>query len=320
LTDEEILAAVESGLRAQGEGRTVIEPRMHLVPGRDGDCGAIRGHFNVLRGYVAPLWLAGVKVVGDYVDNYRQGLPSEMGLLNLFDPRTGQPVAVIDAAGLTDMRTGAITAIGAKHLARKDSRVLGHIGARGTAYWNVRLLARLFDFSEIRVHSRRLESRTEFAARLAEELRKPVVATHDWQSCIEGADIVVEASRLERPAPMLKTAWIKPSALVVPYGTMSAVELSLTDVMDKVVVDDWGQCKSGQLGALRAHVDAGKLTEATLHAELGQIVAGKKPGRERDGETILLWHRGLSLSDIALGATMLDKAARLGIGEKLRYL
>jgi len=73
-----------------------------------------------------------------------------------------------------------------------------------------------------------------------------------------------------------------------------------------------------QVGAIGR--DAGKLTEATLHAELGQIVAGKKPGRERDGETILLWHRGLSLSDIALGATMLDKAARLGIGEKLRYL
>ena len=131
---------------------------------------------------------------------------------------------------------------------------------------------------------------------------------------------MVEASRLERPEPHLETRWVEPGCLVVPYGTMSAVELSLTDVMDKVVVDDWGQCKSGQLGALRAHVDAGKLTEATLHAELGQIVAGKKPGRERDGETILLWHRGLSLSDIALGATMLDKAARLGIGEKLRYL
>jgi alanine dehydrogenase len=71
---------------------------------------------------------------------------------------------------------------------------------------------------------------------------------------------------------------------------------------------------------LRSHVDAGKLTEATLHAELGQIVAGKKPGRERDDETILLWHRGLSLSDIALGAAMLDKAARVGVGQTLRYL
>jgi ornithine cyclodeaminase len=145
------------------------------------------------------------------------------------------------------------------------------------------------------------------------------VVTTDWESCVRDADIVVEASRLSEPQPMLRTAWIKRSALVVPYGTMSAVELSLTDIMDKVVVDDWGQCRSGQFGALRAHVDAGKLSEATLHAELGEIVAGRKPGRERDDETILFWHRGLALSDIALGAAMVDKAARLGIGQTLRY-
>jgi ornithine cyclodeaminase len=320
LTDDEILRAVEAGLRAQGEGRTVIEPRMHLMPGRGQDGTPIHGHFNVLRGYVAPLGLAGVKVVGDYVDNYKQGLPSEMGLLDLFDPATGRPVAVIDAAGLTDMRTGAVTAVGARHLARRSSRVLAHIGARGTAYWNVRLLDRLFGFAEIRVHSRRPESRREFAERLSRDLGKPVMATTDWESCVRGADIVVEASRLPEPAPLLKTEWIARGALVVPYGTMSAVELSLTDVMDKIVVDDWGQCKAGQFGALRAHVDAGRLSERTLHAELGEIVAGSKPGRESDDETILFWHRGLSLSDIALGAAMLEKARRMGIGQTLRYL
>ena len=106
---------------------------------------------------------------------------------------------------------------------------------------------------------------------------------------------------------------------VVPYGTMSAVELSLTDIMAKVVVDDWGQCKGGKFGSLRAHVEAGKLTAETLHAELGQIVAGLKPGRASDDETILFWHRGLSLSDIALGHAMLEKARRLGIGQRLRY-
>ncbi|HSC97762.1 MAG TPA: ornithine cyclodeaminase family protein, partial [Casimicrobiaceae bacterium] len=141
----------------------------------------------------------------------------------------------------------------------------------------------------------------------------------DWERCVRDADIVVEASRLPEPAPMLRTAWIKRSALVVPYGTMSAVELTLTDIMDKIVVDDWGQCRTGQFGALRAHVEAGKLTERTLHAELGEIVAGRKPGREHDDETILFWHRGLSLSDIALGAAMLDKAAGLSIGQTLRY-
>ena len=314
LGNDEILDAVEAGLIAQGRGQTVIEPRMHLMPG-----AAFNGHFNVLRGYVAPLGMAGVKVVGDFVDNYRRGLPSEMGLLNLFSPSTGQPLAIIDAAGLTDMRTGAVTALGAKHLARRSSRVLGHIGARGTAYWNVRLLNHLFDFDEIRVHSRRPESRDAFAARLSHDLGKPVVATADWESCVRGADIVVEASRLERPEPLLKTAWIEPGAFVVPYGTMSAVELSLTDIMDKLVVDDWGQCKGGSFGSLRAHVEAGRLSATTLHAELGQIAAGLKPGRERDDETCLLWHRGLSLSDIALGAAMLAKAKHLGIGQRLRY-
>ncbi|HEX6138591.1 MAG TPA: ornithine cyclodeaminase family protein [Casimicrobiaceae bacterium] len=319
LTDDEILDAVEGGLRAQGEGRTVIEPRVHLVPRRAADGSPIHGHFNVLRGHVEPLGFAGVKVVGDYVDNYTLGLPSEMGLLTLLDPQTGRPLAVIDAAGLTDMRTGAVTAIGAKYLARPDSRVLAHVGARGTAYWNVRLLARLFHFDEIRVHSRRPESREAFAARLAQDLGKPVIATPDWESCVRGADIVVEASRLAQPAPLLKTSWIKPSAFVVPYGTMSAVELTLTDIMQKLVVDDWGQCRSGRFGALRAHVDAGRLTEHTLYAELGEIVAGRKRGREHADETILLWHRGLSLSDIALGAAMLAKAARAGVGQTLRY-
>ncbi|MET0679387.1 MAG: ornithine cyclodeaminase family protein [Burkholderiales bacterium] len=314
LTDDEILAAIEAQLAAQGRGETVIEPRTHLVPDR-----AFNGHFNVLRGYVAPLGLAGVKIVGDFVENYRRGLPSEMALLNLFDPRTGMPVAVVDATWITDARTGAVTAIGAKHLARKGARVLGHVGARGTAYWNVRLLDRLFRFDEIRVHSRRPESRDAFAARLERDLGKKVVATADWESCVRGADIVVEASRLERPEPLLKTAWIARGALVVPYGTMSAVEDSLTDVMDKMVVDDWGQARAGPFGALRRHVDSGRLSEATLHAELGEIVAGRKPGREREDETILFWHRGLSLSDIALGAALLAKAKRLGVGTRLRY-
>ena len=315
LTDEEILGAIESSLGAQGRGESVIEPRMHLIPDPK-----VHGHFNVLRGVIGhPINRAGVKIVGDYVDNYKLGLPSEMAVLNLFDPKTGMPQAILDATAITDMRTGAVTAIGAKYLARKESRILGHIGARGTAYWNVRLLDRLFNFSEIRVHSRRPESRTSFAEKLAHDLGKPVRVTDNWRDTVEGADIVVEASRLMQPEPMLRTEWIKKGAFVVPYGTMSAVELSLTDIMSKLIVDDWGQCKGGPFGSLRAHVEAGKLSEKTLHAEMGQIVAGLKPGREREDETILFWHRGLSLSDIALGHAMLQKAEQMGIGQRLRF-
>jgi len=314
LTCDEILDAIEGSLAAQGRGETVVEPRMHLVADP-----AFRGHFNVLRGYIAPLGVAGVKVVSDYIDNWQRDLPSEMALVNLFDARTGVPRAVVDATAITEMRTGAVTAVGAKYLAPSNPRKLGHIGARGTAYWNVRLLDHLFDFEEIRVHSRRPESRDAFGARLSEDLGKEVIVTEDWQSCLEGADIMVEASRLDTPTPLFRTEWIKPGALVIPYGTVSAVEDDFTDVMDKVVVDDWGQCLIGPFGCLRRHIDGGKVTRESIHGELGQICAGHLSGRESDDETILLWHRGLSTSDIALAHAMLEKADRMELGHTLPY-
>jgi ornithine cyclodeaminase len=130
------------------------------------------------------------------------------------------------------------------------------------------------------------------------------------------ADILVAA--IGKPE-LVTGEWIKPGALVVPYGTMSAVEFTLTDIMHKIVVDDWGQCRQGMFGSLRAHVEGGRLSERTLYGELGQIVAGAKAGRENDQETILLWHRGLGITDIALGHAMLGKAARMGIGQSLVF-
>jgi len=314
MSDAEILHAVEGALEAQGTGRVTIEPRVHLVPDP-----AFNGHFNVLRGYVAPLNLAGVKIVGDYVENYKLGLPSEMALLNLFDPRTGMPVAIMDATAITDMRTGALTALGAKYLARTNSKVLGHVGARGTSYWNIRLLDGLFDFTEIRIHSRRKESREAFAARLEGDLKKKITVTDNWQDCLVGADIMVEASRLDVRAEHFKRDYVEEGALVIPYGTVSALELSLPAIMDKIVVDDLGQFRAGKFGALRPHIDQGLLSEAGVHAELAEIVVGRKPGRESEEERILFWHRGLSLSDIALGSAMLNKALSLGIGQALPY-
>jgi ornithine cyclodeaminase len=314
LGPDDVLAAVEAALLAQGRGEVVLEPREHLVPDP-----ALRGHFNLLRAYVAPLGVAGVKVVGDYVDNYKFGLPSELALLTLLDPRTGAPRAIVDATAITEWRTGAVTAIGARHLARPGARVLAHVGARGTAFANVTLLDRVLELEEIRVTSARPESREAFGERLREVLRTPVRVVASVEEAVRGADVVVEATRLAAPEPILRTEWIAPAALVIPYGTMSAVELSLTAVMDKVYVDDWGQCKRGRFGALRAHVDAGLVTEASIAGELADVVAGTRPGRERDNERILFWHRGLATTDVALGQAILDRAVAQDVGTVLAY-
>jgi alanine dehydrogenase len=314
LTRTEILEAVTEAVKAQGNGQVVLEPRVHLRPPNGG-----RGHFNILRAHLGTAGVSGVKVVGDFVDNHQKQLPSELALITLYDPDTGAPLAIVDGTMITAARTGAVTALGAQHLARAESRILGHVGARGTAWWNVTMLDDLFDFEEVRVTSLRPESREAFARELSEELGKPVQAVPTPEAAFRGADIMVEATRLTVPTVLLRTAWVAPGTLVVPYGTVSAVELSLTAVMDKIVVDDWGQATVGPFGALRAHVDTGLLTQDRVHAELGQIVAGHRPGRERPEERILFWHRGLATTDLAVAHLVWQRAAALGVGTVLTY-
>ena len=185
ISNADIVAAVEDAVRAHGEGRVVVEPRVHLVPDPGG-----AGHFNVLRGHLSDPGVSGIKVVGDFVPNYATGLPSELGLLTLYDPGTGVPLSIMDATMITACRTGAMTAVGARYLARPDSRVLGHVGARGTAFWNVVLLDEMFDLDEIRVTSRLpspvRHSRGSWpryaggASRLPPPPRKPSMAPTSW--------------------------------------------------------------------------------------------------------------------------------------------
>jgi len=181
------------------------------------------------------------------------------------------------------------------------------------------LLDHLFDFDEIRVHSRRPESRNAFAEKLTADLGKPVIATDDWQGCLDGVDIQVEASRLTEPTPLFDPGWVRPGALVIPYGTMSTLPLEFTDKFDMFVMDDLGQMNAGPYGALRPHINAGKITRESFAAEIGEIAAGVKPGRESTDQTILFWHRGLATSDIALGAYMLEKGRKMGLVQSLRY-
>jgi ornithine cyclodeaminase len=317
LTPADVVAAAGDVVAAHGRGETVFEPRTHLVPDNGG-----RGHFNVLRGHVSSLGergVSGVKVVGDFVPNYELGLPSELALLTLYDPWTGVPQAIIDATLITEVRTGAMTAVGARHLARPDAKVLGHVGARGTAHSNIVMLDAMFELDEIRVTSRRPESREAFADRLREELDTPVVVTGSVAETFDGADIAVEATRLMEPAPLVTPDLLAPGSLLIPYGTVSALDPDLLDVVDKVVVDDWREAQAGEFGALRPHLRAGALTRETLHAEIGEVVTGARPGREDHEERILFWHRGLSILDVAVGQLILERAERADLGTMVRF-
>jgi alanine dehydrogenase len=314
LQPDDVLDVVEQGLRAHGLGQVVMPPKDHLSLEE-----RYNGHFNILKGYVEAFGLAGVKVIGDYVDNYKHDLPSELALLTLYRAETGTPVAILDATKLTWMRTGAVSAIGAKHLARPGSKVLGHVGARGTAWYNLRYLDHLFDFDEIRVTSRRPESRQRFAEQMTEVLGKPVVAMPDVESTVSGADIIVDATRLSEERTLLRNEWIAPGALVMPYGAVRSTDPALPHAADKFVVDDWRQATASEFGHYYRLIASGGLTREHVYAEIGEIVAGKLPGREHDDDLIVFWHRGFAISDIAIGSLAMREAGRRNVGTTVVY-
>ena len=302
-----IMEVVEDGLRAHGRREVVLPPKSHIhLDDR------YNGHFNVLVGWSGPVDTAGVKVVGDYVDNYRHGLPSEVGLLTLFDPRIGIPKAIMDATDITTHRTGAVTGIGAKYLARKSSKIVGHLGARGSAFSNIESLMQVFDIEEVRITSKRPETRERLADEIRSRLALNAVACDSAEDTVRDADIVVEATRLEKPAVLVDDAWLKPDCLLVTYGWVMATDPATVQRASKVVVDDWEQCCKG--GQLYPMIESGELTRASLHGEIGEVVAGAVSGREDGDGIIVYWHRGFAISDIMLGSRVLGEAERRSVG------
>ena len=302
-----IMEVVEDGLHAHGRREVVLPPKSHIhLDDR------YNGHFNVLVGWSGPVDTAGVKVVGDYVDNYRHGLPSEVGLLTLFDPRIGIPKAIMDATDITTHRTGAVTGIGAKYLARKSSKIVGHLGARGSAFSNIESLMQVFDIEEVRITSKRPETRERLADEIRSRLALNAVACDSAEDTVRDADIVVEATRLEKAAVLIDDAWLKPDCLLVTYGWVMATDPATVQRASKVVVDDWEQCCKG--GQLYPMIENGELTRDSLHGEIGEVVAGAVSGREDGDGIIVYWHRGFAISDIMLGSRVLGEAENCGVG------
>ena len=313
LSLQDIMDAIELGLKAHGEKKVIMPSKDHLA------LDYPHKLFNILKGFVEPINVAGVKVIGDFHKNYEHNLPSELALITLYHPETGAPFAIVDGTMITWMRTGAVTAVGAKYLANDKPRVLGHIGARGTAWYNVPMLDLLFDFEEIRVTSKRPASRERFADKMSAQLGKSIIVTDTTEAAVREADIIIDASRLIKHEVLVADKWVKPGALIQPYGAVLSVERSLPFSVDKMVVDDWNQCQKSQYGQFAGLIQAGELGTEHIYGEISEVVAGLKPGRESQSERILFWHKGFAISDIMLGHLAYQKAKTQGIGTTLAY-
>ena len=301
----QIVSWVEEALRLKGLGKTEMPPKpgIHTMPD---------AFIHAMPAYLPDLKAAGMKWVSGYSDNFKKGLPYISGLLILNDPETGIPTAVMDCTLITAMRTGAVTAVAAKYLARPDASVIGIIGCGVQGRSNLEALAAVFkNISTVKAYDTRPEMQKAYVDEMGRKLKSRVVGVKSLREAVIDSDIVVTAVPIAKdPQPIIKDSWLKPGALAAPVDLDTLWKAEVMQKVDKFCVDDSRQIlhfkSEGYLKAL-----------PQIYADLGEIVAGKKPGRQNDSERIMSMNLRLALEDIAVAIHIYRMALEKGVGRKL---
>lgn len=299
--------AVEQAFAQHHDGKTLAPAVLGLH--------ATGGGFHVkaaglarARDYVA------VKINANFPDNPRlRGLPTIQGIVALYDGRTGTPLALMDAAEITGLRTAAATAAAARRLARADSRVVAMIGCGAQAAAQLRALALVLPLDTIVVHDCDAAKAEALAAAAAPALGVRVAIARSVAEALDGADVCVTCTTARRP--ILRAEDVRPGVFVAAVGADNPEKQEIDPALfarATVVVDLLEQC--AEIGDLHHALAAGVVTRAAVHAELGAVIAGTKRGRVSAGEITLFDSTGTGLQDVAAAALAYERALAAGAG------
>jgi len=291
LSIEAAVEAVESAFRAHGEGRAQMPAKPYLF--------FDKGDLRCMPAYLPDLGLAVVKNVNVHPQN--SGLPTVMGTVCVFDPETGFPLAIMDGTYLTAIRTGAAGGVAAKYLAREDAKVAGIIGAGRQAESQLAaLLVTRPGIERVLVADANTERADAFARHCADEHGREAEAA-STEEVVRRCDVLTTVTPVRRP--VVRAEWVRPGTHINAIGADAPGKQELEVAIlqrAKVVVDSWEQASHG--GEINAAVGQGALTRDDVHAEIGRIVAGLKPGRESAEEITVFDSTGLAVQDVACAA------------------
>ena len=311
-----VLRIVEQVYRFHGEGKVVMPTKITLDLGEGRPWPPYKGFMNAMPAYLGDVDMAGIKWAGGFQDNYKVGLPYISAIILLINPKNGIFLAAMDGVYITAIRTGAASAICAKALARKDASILGIIGAGVQGRMHLRAFQQVFKLKEVRVFDIKEGAAEKYREEMKAELGLNILPKRSYQEVTEGADIVCTVTIGDEP--MVKKEWLKKGSLVISAGSYQELDPGVVLSADKIVVDHWGQ--ASHRGELAKLVEAGKIGEKNIHAEIGDILAGKKKGRERDDENILAVPIGLGSVDIGCAVEVYRKAKEKGIGTPFSFV
>lgn len=302
LTMAEIIDLLEVAFKEKGLGRVEMPPKPGIHPGEEDN------FIHAMPAYIPAMNSAGVKWVSGYPENYKRDLPYITGLLILNDPKTGLPLSVMDCVWITAMRTAAATAVSARRLARPESSVLGILGCGVQGRTNTEALKVLFPLERVMAYDLRPDAVESFAQSVTAELDLEVVPVDHPREAVSGCDLVVTAGPiLKKPHATIQAGWLEEGAFASLVDFDSYWHPAALKEVDKFCTDDLPQ--------LEHYRKAGYFQDIPpIHADLGQLVAGQKPGRLTVAERTIACNLGLALDDMAVAPTLYRRAVEQGIG------
>ncbi|MBW2225845.1 MAG: ornithine cyclodeaminase family protein [Deltaproteobacteria bacterium] len=292
LTMTEIIETLEVAFREKGRGNTEMPPKPGIHPGGEDN------FIHAMPAYIPALNAAGVKWVSGFPGNQKKGLPYITGLLILNDPETGIPISVMDCVWITAVRTGAATALSARHLARPESSVVGVLGCGVQGRTNLEALNTLFPLKRVMAYDVNTEAVRGYADEIGSRLNLEVIPVGIPREAVTGCDIVVTAGPiLKSPHATIQTGWLDEGAFA-----------SLVDF------DSYWHPDAMQAAAKFCTDDTPQLRQYQQMADLGELVTGQKPGRETSAERTLTANLGLAIDDMAVAPIIFHKAVEKELG------
>ena len=307
--DADVIEAVEQAFISLSRGKATVPPIMMLpVPAR-------RGEVDVKSAFIEGLDSLAVKIASGFFENYKMQLPSASGLMVLVSTETGFPRAVLlDNGYLTQVRTGAAGAIASKYLAPKNVKVAGVVGAGTQARYQMRGLKLVRDFETLLIYSLYDEEVDRYVAEMAEELGVEIRRAASVEEVVRNSSVVVTTTPSREP--YLEAKWLHPGLHITAMGTDTEEKQELhPEVLAKAdlpVCDLVSQCR--RLGELHHTLERALISEADV-SELGQVIAGSKPGRTGDEQITVCDLTGVGVQDTAIARLAYLKAeeAKLGL-------
>ena len=302
---EEIISAVEAVFREKGDGKVEMPPKPGVHSRPD-------AFIHAMPAFIPAVGALGMKWVSGYPENFKRGIPYINGLIVLNDVDTGVPIAVMDCVWVTAMRTGAATAVSAKYLARERSRTLGILGAGVQGYTNLLALKVLFPIEKVVAYDVNTDALDRYVKKVnAKWPDIEVIRANEPRQAVEGLDMVVTAGPiLKQPHATIKAEWLSPGAFASLVDFDSYWSGAALNEADKFITDDLLQLEHyRQVGYFQSI--------PPIYGDLGEVVTGRKPGRQSEKERILACNLGLAIEDMATAMLIFKNAYAKGIGVEL---